>query len=257
MFLHKICTTVLLASATLLAAPIGMAADTPAVIKSLEQRGLENTVEFNVNGEIRAFAGTVDQQPITVYVTKDGNAIIGNRIDANGTSLDNQQVEELVAQPISKAIWQKLENSTWVADGKADAKRIVYTFSDPNCPYCNQFWHNARPWVNAGKVQLRHVMVGVIRADSPTKATTILAATNPSAVLEQNELSFKQGGIKAAESIPEDIQAKLDANQVLMAELGFRGTPGIVFPGKDGLAERLNGMPKGAAMEKVMGSSQP
>lgn len=75
-------------------------------------------------------------------------------------------------------VWAQLESATWVLDGKADAPRIVYTFSDANCPYCNHFWEAARPWVNSGKVQLRHLLVGIIREDSPAKAAAILGASD-------------------------------------------------------------------------------
>jgi thiol:disulfide interchange protein DsbG len=45
-----------------------------------------------------------------------------------------------------------LQNSSWIADGSIGARRVVYVFTDPNCPYCNKFWAEARPWVQAGKV---------------------------------------------------------------------------------------------------------
>ncbi len=48
---------------------------------------------------------------------------------------------------MSAKMWAKLEASAWVRDGKADAPRVVYTFSDANCPYCHNFWEAARPWV--------------------------------------------------------------------------------------------------------------
>jgi thiol:disulfide interchange protein DsbG len=41
------------------------------------------------------------------------------------------------------------------------------------------FWEQARPWVKAGKVQLRHIMVGIIREDSPGKSAALLAAKDP------------------------------------------------------------------------------
>lgn len=46
----------------------------------------------------------------------------------------------------------------------------------PNCPFRNLFWKQARPWVEAGDVQLRHVMVGMLRPDSAGKSAALLAA---------------------------------------------------------------------------------
>ncbi|WP_373769742.1 thiol:disulfide interchange protein DsbG, partial [Delftia acidovorans] len=86
------------------------------------------------------------------------------------------QAKAQAAKPAGDTVQAQLETSTWVPDGKADAPRVIYTFTDPNCKYCHKFWEAARPWVDAGKVQLRHILVGVIRDDSPAKAAAILQA---------------------------------------------------------------------------------
>ncbi|MEI8632915.1 thiol:disulfide interchange protein DsbG [Vibrio sp. PP-XX7] len=126
--------------------------------------------EFNVSGGLRAFAGVADGRPIAVYVTHDDKAIVGTRLDANGSPIDEKTLQNLVVKPMSKKIWAQLSSATWVRDGKADAPRIIYAFSDANCPYCHRFWEVSRPWVNAGKVQVRYIFVGVIREDSPAEA---------------------------------------------------------------------------------------
>ncbi|MBN8726204.1 MAG: thiol:disulfide interchange protein DsbG [Xanthomonadales bacterium] len=239
----------------LLLAPLASAAgkDTPAVIRTLEQKGLGNVQEFDAGPNLRGFAGVAGQQPIAVYVTPDGNAIVGSRVGADGSSLDEQRLHDLVAKPMGEAILAKLKASTWVQDGKSDAPRIIYTFSDPNCPYCNRFFQAARPWVDAGKVQLRHVMVGVIKADSSTKAAAILTAKDRTAALLQNEHAFAAGGIDPAPGVPAGIRQQLDANQALMSELGFRGTPGIVYVDADGTVQRANGMPQPEQLDAMMG----
>lgn len=245
----------LIAAAALVMAPLAQAADKdlPPVIRMMQQQGVAHVREFKSGPNVRAFAAVAGQQPIAVYVTSDGDAIVGSRIDAQGNNLDAAKVDELVAKPMSDAIWKQLADATWVPDGKDGAARVVYTFSDPNCPYCHRFWEAARPWVNAGKVQLRHVMVGVIRENSSTKATAILSAKDPTAALISNERDFQSGGIRPAPSVPADIRQKLDANQGSMAELGFRGTPGILYKDKDGLVQRVNGMPRPEAMTSVLG----
>lgn len=225
----------------------------PKVIGALERQGLTGVREFPVGEGLRGFAAIAGQQPVAVYVTADGKAIVGSRIDDEGRRIDADTLQELVAKPMSDAVWSKLESSTWVRDGKKDAPRIVYTFSDPNCPYCNRFWHAARPWVESGKVQLRHVMVGVIKADSSTKAAAILTASDRSAALLENEATFAAGGIAPAARVPADVRRMLDANQELMTELGFHGTPAIVFRDASGLVDRINGMPQGDALGKALG----
>ncbi|MDM8359214.1 thiol:disulfide interchange protein DsbG [Pandoraea communis] len=227
--------------------------DTPAVVQALVREGLADLRPFDTGTELRGFAGMAEQHPVALYVLRDGTAIVGTRIDADGKPMDVERVSHLIAEPTSEAAWSKLAASTWVQDGKADAPRVVYTFSDPNCPYCNRFWEAARPWVDSGKVQLRHIMVGVIKADSSAKAAAILGAPDPAAALLQNERHLASGGIAPAPGVSPDIARTLDAHQQLMTELGFRGTPGIVYRDDEGLIQRVNGMPRPAALASVLG----
>jgi len=231
------------------------AANRPAVLQGIEKQGFEVIGEFDAPGGLRGFAGVVGgQQPAAAYVTADGkNVMVGTLFNEKGEDVGAAPLDKLVAKPMSDRIWKRLDGSAWVRDGRADAPRVVYTFSDANCPYCHRFWEAARPWVDSGKVQLRHVMVGVIREDSPAKAAAILGAPNPSAVFLQNEHDFSKGGIKPAATITPALANKLDANQVLMVELGFQGTPGILFQVAQGMVQRVSGMPQGEDMEKVMG----
>lgn len=70
-----------------------------------------------------------------------------------------------------------------------EAPVIVYVFADPFCPYCKQFWQQARPWVESGKVQLRTLLVGVIKPESPATAAAILATKDPAKTRHDYEAS--------------------------------------------------------------------
>ncbi len=227
--------------------------DRPPVLDALESSGLTIVEEFDSGDGLRAFAAVAGQQPIAVYVTAGGDAIVGTRVDSRGNERDVMELQELVAKPMGDRIWSQLESSEWVLDGSPDAPRVIYTFTDPNCPFCNQLWHESRPWVDAGRVQLRHVMVGVIKQDSANKVATILSSKDPSARLAENERSFRQGGVTAAATVPANIRSALEANHMLMMELGFRGTPALVFRDEDGSIQRRSGMPQGNDMNVVMG----
>jgi len=107
--------------------------------------------------------------------------------------------------------------------------------------------------VDSGKVQLRHIMVGVIREDSAGKAAAIMTAPDPSAALRQNELAAPGRGTLPLNAIPARIQRELEVNQLLMTSLGFQGTPGIVTRDLEGGLRKVNGMPRGGAMSEVLG----
>lgn len=226
----------------------------PAVIDTVESQGFEVYGEFKAPGGLRGFAGVAGQRPMAVYVTPDGqHAVIGMLIDAKGEDVGQAELQKLVAEPMSKRIWSQLEKSHWVADGRADAPRVVYVFSDPNCPYCHRFWTAARPWVDAGKVQLRHILVGVIREDSANKVAAILGDASPSAALARNEHAYDAGGIKGTTAVPATVRKQLDDNERLMLELGFQGTPAILFRDDAGIVQRRSGMPPAADLPGVLG----
>lgn len=229
--------------------------DRPAVIDTVEAHGLEVLGEFDAPGGLRGFASLAGgQQPVAVYVTPDGeHALVGTMVNTHGVDVGQEPLQRLVAKPMTERIWSQLEESTWVADGQDDAPRVVYTFSDPNCPFCNRLWEASRPWVDSGKVQVRHIMVGVIKADSANKVAQILTAPSPSEMLTRNEQNYASGGIEGLPTVPAEVAGQLDANHRLMRELGFQGTPGILFQDENGVVQRRSGLPAPDDMPNVFG----
>ena len=225
----------------------------PPVLKALEARGATGWKEFKAGGDLRGFAGVAGTNPVTVYVTKDGSAILGMRVDAQGQPMDTATVDELVAKPLEDAAWRRVEAAHWIRDGRADAPRIVYVFTDANCPWCHRFFDAAKPWVTSGKVQLRQIYVGIIKADSAGKAAAILDAADPAEAAERNERDFDKGGIAPLKTIPEATQHTLSADLQLMDSIGFRGTPGLMWRGADGRLKTQGGFPQGDRLAEVLG----
>lgn len=241
---------VLLGSMTLNA----QAKDWPAPIKALEAKGIEVIGTFDAPGGLTGYAGMIEQQPLAIYLTADGKqAIVGSMIDAQGNNLSQKPLERLVSKPITAKTWKLLEESTWIADGSKNAPRVIYTFTDPNCPYCNKFWNDARPWVKTGKVQLRHVMVAILTPTSQGKAAALLAANDPQAALAQHEQQHAKGGVKALSQVPEKTRTQLDANQKLMQQLGSSATPTIFYKDASGNLQKMQGAPPAEMLSKIMG----
>ncbi len=230
------------------------AKDWPAPIKALEAQGVEVMGTFEAPGGLTGYAGMIRQQPLAIYLTADGKqAIIGTMIDAKGVELSEEPLNRLVSKPMTAKIWKQLEGSTWIADGVKNAPRVIYTFTDPNCPYCNKFWNDARPWVKAGKVQVRHIMVAILGPTSPGKAAAILSAQDPQAALTQHEQQHGSGGVKPLAQISPKVRAQLDANQGLMQQLGFSATPTTLYKDGDGNLQNMQGAPSAEMLSKILG----
>lgn len=260
--LHSAAATLALVAA---AAPV-LAQERPAALKSLESQGLTVVGTFPAPGGLTAWAAYNGRQPLALYATPDGKHVIaGSMLDADGKNLTREALDKAVRAPMSTGMWKQAEASHWIADGQAKAPRTVYVFTDPNCPYCNKLWADARPWVDSGKVVLRHIMVGILTPTSAGKAAALLADKDPSAALlayerghsAENTKTLSSGrpkplgdkGIKPLASIPAAIQAKLEANEKLMADWGLQATPAVVWRDSAGLVQMRTGVPDGALAE--------
>ncbi|AZD09601.1 Thiol:disulfide interchange protein DsbG precursor [Pseudomonas chlororaphis] len=240
--------------AALLQAPLLHAEELPLAIKKIEAKGAKIVGRFDAPDGLKGYAAQYQNRGMALYLTPDGkHVLLGNLYDADGQDLSAEPLQKLVYAPMAKAVWAKMEKSHWIADGKADAPRVIYLFSDPNCPYCNLFWEQARPWVNAGKVQLRHIMVGIIREDSPGKSAALLAAKDPQKALQDHEKAGKGSSLKPLAKIPAEVQAKLDANMALMDELELSATPAIFYLDAKGELQQQQGAPAPDKLGKIFG----
>ena len=230
------------------------AKDWPAPIKALEAQGVEVVGTFDAPGGLTGYAGMIEQQPLAIYLTADGKqAIIGSMIDAKGANLSQEPLDRLVSKPMTVKIWKQLEKSSWIADGSKNAPRVIYTFTDPNCPYCNKFWNDARPWVKAGKVQLRHIIVAILTDTSAGKAAALLSAKDPQVALTQHEQQHTSGGVKPLGQVSATVRAQLDANQKLMQQLGASATPTIFYKDASGNLQKIQGAPSAEMLTKILG----
>lgn len=245
---------VMISALSLLPALLLHAEDWPEPIKAVEARGAEIIQRFDAPSGLQGYAARYNGQGLALYLTEDGeHVLVGSLLNAKGEDLSQQPLDKLVYEPLGKEMLSKLERSTWIADGSTKAPRIVYMFSDPNCPYCNMFWKQARPWVEAGDVQVRHVMVGMLRQDSAAKAAALLNAKDQQAALHEHESAGKTSKLQGLKEIPETIQLQLDSNLGLMAEMGASATPAIFYPDENGQLRQQQGAPSPDVLNQIMG----
>lgn len=241
-------------SMALLAAPLVQAENLPKPIQQMQAKGAEIKGSFDAPNGLRGYAAQYQNNALALYLTPDGkHVLVGSLFDEQGKDLSAEPLQKLVYAPMSKALWAKMESAAWIADGKDSAPRKVYLFSDPNCPYCNMFWEQARPWVKSGKVQLRHIMVGIIHEDSPGKSAALLAAKDPAKALHDHEKAGKASTLKALDKVPEAVQQKLAANMALMEEMGLQATPAIFYQDEQGNLQSQQGAPRPELLGKILG----
>lgn len=241
-----------------LSVPVARADDVPAPIRELEARGAKVGDSFESPDGLTGYTIEMQGRAMTAYVLPGGeHVLIGTLIDADGNNLSQPRLQTVGAQGVDSADWSQLEESDWIRDGASDADRVVYVFTDPNCPFCHRFWQAARPWVEAGRVQLRHIMVGVLKPDSAPKSATLLAAEQPAQALVEHEQSYAEGGVSPAAAIPDEASRAVQGNNALMEELGFRATPTILYRDGEGRIRSKRGQPRGNELERIMGGPAP
>ncbi|HAG1882733.1 TPA: thiol:disulfide interchange protein DsbG [Salmonella enterica] len=226
--------------------PLALAKNTPlpAPLVALEKQGLEPKGEFTLKPDFKGYVMEYDNQGTTVFLSPDKkHAFVGNLVDSEGNNLSTPWIEKYVYAPMARKMWQKLEKSHWIRDGKDSAAQKVYVFFDPYCPYCTRFWQKARPWVDAGKVQLRLIPVAILRPDSNLKAAAIMMSKDPAKTLHDYESSHWKIRLDKPDPVPADITAALQANLLLMEKLGSNATPAIYYLSPDGQLQQQLGLP--------------
>lgn len=215
----------------------------PAPVQALVDRGVVIEHEFDTAG-MKGYVARAGGQSTILYLAPDEQHIlIGNLLTADGTNLSAEYLERFAPPPEFNEAWDDLAASTWIGDGNPDADRIVYMFTDPNCPYCHKFWQAARPYVG-NDVQLRHVMVGILGPTSAGKAAALLSANDPRAALLDHEENYESGGVEPLASVAAETQQKLRTNRELMQKLGSGATPTIFYKDADGQVRRIIGLPQ-------------
>lgn len=226
----------------------------PAPVKAIEKQGITIIKPFDAPAGMKGYLGKYQDMGVAIYVTPDGkHAISGYMYDEKGQNLSEQLFQKEIYTPAGQEMWKRMEKSHWLLDGAKDAPTVLYVFADPFCPYCKQFWQQARPWVESGKVQLRTLLVGVIKPESPATAAAILATKDPAKTWHD----YEQSGGKLKLAVPatpaEEAMRVLNQNQKLMDELGANVTPAIYYMNKEKQLQQVVGLPDAEKLKTMLG----
>jgi thiol:disulfide interchange protein DsbG len=159
-----------------------------------------------------------------------------------------------IAPPSGSAVglMQRLDRATWIASGAESPQRVVYVFTDPDCPYCNDLW-KAMQTARAPDVQVRYLLVAVIDADSKGKAGAILESKDRAATLDRAERNYDHGGIAPQPTLLPATSETISFNADLMGALHIFGTPGLVYLDEHNQVKVFAGMPDERQLRAIVG----
>lgn len=223
----------------------GQAAAASSVVqRALAAHGVTIIGSMDAPAGFRGYVGSFRDQQLPIYALPDGHhVVVGSLFDLDGRDLTDAAMAKAADSRFGDAQWNALQASPWVREGSADAGRVVYVFVDTRCPFCHRLWQAYQPLLPQGHVQVRNIIVGVISKDSRPEAAHILSAKDPAAAWNANEANFGHNPPPSGEA-PTDAVAKVDANTRLFQQLGFVGTPALVWKDPDGHIHTLEGMPR-------------
>jgi len=226
----------------------------PGPIQMLADQGLTIVAKFTAPSGLQGYAAEFQGRAISLYLTADGeHVMIGNLVNSAGDDIAAEPLYELVTGPALENAWGQFARATLLQDGNPDAPRIIYTMTDPNCPYCHRFREAAEPWIAAGKVQLRHLMVGIIREESPTQAAAIMGSPDPAAALAEHVSRRSRGGIEAIPRFVRIGEPVIRENHRIMRELNLSSTPITYFRDENNHVQMILGMPRPEQFEGIFG----
>ncbi len=190
-----------------------------------------------------------------LYVTPDRQATIaGVMWDATGKNLTRDQVAKIdgavptvVLNDADKAFAGKasgsalasVEKATFGVYGRDGAPQLWMIF-DPACTYSIRAFDQLKPYVEAGRVQLRIVPISILDHEDSgmsTKAALALLSNQPERMAEL----WAERNFGAQPSV--EATAKLRANGLIAEGINLTGTPTFIFRKPDGSEGRVDGLP--------------
>jgi len=145
----------------------------------------------------------------------DGHMLLGDVYNMTtkeslATVAQNKKISELV---------NTLPDSETIIFGDKDAKRTINVFTDVDCYYCRKLHEEVDQLTNAG-IKVRYVMFPAYKRDIE-KHTSVWCAED-----QQKAMTLAKTG----QAVPKSVcETPIDKTFKLGADLGFRGTPQIVF----------------------------
>jgi thiol:disulfide interchange protein DsbG len=227
----------------------------PAPVQALVGQGITIKGTLPAPAGYKGFLGDYGGRPVPIYLLPDGqHAMIGTLFDAAGKDLTQGPLATASTPALDEATWTRLGKATWIAEGSSQPRRIVYVFTDTECPYCHKLWEATQPLLARGEVQVRHVLVAVIAPQSAARAAAVLNSPDPKLAMHQHESAFGHSPVVPLQNVPPATARRIDGNNALMDSLGISGTPATVYKDADGKVRMAVGMLPPDRIKAIFGS---
>lgn len=111
--------------------------------------------------------------------------------------------------------------------GQRMSARTVYVFFDMQCPHCGVLWESAKPLLD--KAHFVWIPVGMLSPLSISQGATILAASDPKAMMDGHEATLRQnGGLVPNDDAQDKFAKKVRENMALLRSFKVGSVPFIV-----------------------------
>ncbi len=229
----------------------------PPVLKPYLNNGLKVTKRFAAASGLTGWVVLHQGQHTVLFTTADGKTLIsGALIDEQGKNLTASYARRYIPKPDFSQVFSELETSHYITEGTLKApKKIIYIFTDANCPFCHKTWLSLQPYEKAG-LQVRWVMVAVLGPNSMNKAIEVMASKDRLAAFRTDMEHFGSGRAVAAGMTPQAKPAEADIMRqqtALMTRFGIQGTPGLVWKNAAGKVMIKFGMPLPSEIPGITG----
>jgi thiol:disulfide interchange protein DsbC len=146
---------------------------------------------------------------------KVSHIFFGNLLDTR-SGVDRDLTRERTAQIASQALRKSTDNA--IKRVRGNGKRVLYTFEDPNCPYCKELQKELQ---KVNDVTIYTFLWPILSPDSVDKSKAIWCSRDRAKTWDDWMLRgvAPQAGAKC--------DAPLDKNIELAQRFGARGTPAV------------------------------